>query len=994
MNLENVKYDAFISYRHCELDKFVAENLHKQLEAFKIPKALSASSKTNGKTKIERVFRDRDELPLASNLADPITQALEHSDYLIVICSPRLPESKWCLKEIETFIDMHGRDHILAVLIEGEPIDSFPDILRFEEREITDENGNTHIEQIEVEPLAADVRGKDQKEVLKQIKSELLRLVAPILDCNYDDLKMRHKEAKQKKILRVSLSISAVCFAFAAVSTTMALTIHKQAGTIEKQYNEALETQAISYASTSGRLLKEEDRLAAIALARMALPDSISDQTDKPYTAEAEYALVNSLGVYSTGRFNQAVSTLEQNSPIQLMLVSPDAKTITTVDTHSQITIYDVDTATTLHTFAIPADDSYTLSEGKIDYLDNTHIVFLTDTGYCIYDISSGSTSNMTLDTNYTQLKCSADGSYIGLSGWKNISIVTSAGEEIFCYDVPKGMSGDTAMSFNKETNLFAFSASILNTKPDGENNGIVGLVDIKNKKLLQTFDVAPPVANQLSFYNNQLIYCGSSYIKGETYADYHANSDIYSFSLTENKVNWTYHKDNANYQHFIGLSEWDTPWIILNGYSQIEYINSNDGSSLACFDLGSPVLDTAPLENTGSILAFSADGERTLLMADPDFEPTAIEIYDITNGEFSDYSFQTGLEAAYRRNGTSVTIYKRLTGPQTENIQSLERALINSVYSSDKHLLAGYDYYDQIVLYHTDTGELVTLKYTAEKSPSGIFFTEKGCTVVVTDNENVFLYDTSNGNLIKTISLADDWMNLTGNDVNTAEFVNAAADGSTLLYFDSRTSAFYSYSIEDEKLSLICQLENATDAFSIVAASETQEQFAVLYQDSNTLSIINAKTGKTDKSMEVNASLITQIICSEQADCLMIMYLDETINVYRLSDLSLIDTYTGLEETMESFQYIDMEASSSDSKAPAYVLYGTSHSYLLNEDLQMVAHCSQYLGHDNGIFYFGRSSDIVKTPYYSYEMLIKEADKQLANYKMSEQKKNQLGIE
>ena len=35
------KYDAFISYRHCELDKFVAENLHKQLEAFKLPKNIA-----------------------------------------------------------------------------------------------------------------------------------------------------------------------------------------------------------------------------------------------------------------------------------------------------------------------------------------------------------------------------------------------------------------------------------------------------------------------------------------------------------------------------------------------------------------------------------------------------------------------------------------------------------------------------------------------------------------------------------------------------------------------------------------------------------------------------------------------------------------------------------------------------------------------------------------------------------------------------------------
>lgn len=56
MGLENVKYDAFISYRHSELDKFVAESLHKQLEAFRVPTALTKSGKTNGKTKIERVF--------------------------------------------------------------------------------------------------------------------------------------------------------------------------------------------------------------------------------------------------------------------------------------------------------------------------------------------------------------------------------------------------------------------------------------------------------------------------------------------------------------------------------------------------------------------------------------------------------------------------------------------------------------------------------------------------------------------------------------------------------------------------------------------------------------------------------------------------------------------------------------------------------------------------------------------------------------------------
>ena len=40
MENKEYKYDAFISYRHCDLDKFVAENLHKALETYELPKNL------------------------------------------------------------------------------------------------------------------------------------------------------------------------------------------------------------------------------------------------------------------------------------------------------------------------------------------------------------------------------------------------------------------------------------------------------------------------------------------------------------------------------------------------------------------------------------------------------------------------------------------------------------------------------------------------------------------------------------------------------------------------------------------------------------------------------------------------------------------------------------------------------------------------------------------------------------------------------------------
>ncbi|MBQ8166752.1 MAG: toll/interleukin-1 receptor domain-containing protein, partial [Lachnospiraceae bacterium] len=68
------------------------------------------SNVRTSRSKIERVFRDKDELPITNNLEDPIIKALSESEYLIVICTPRLKESIWCKKEIETFIQMHGRD--------------------------------------------------------------------------------------------------------------------------------------------------------------------------------------------------------------------------------------------------------------------------------------------------------------------------------------------------------------------------------------------------------------------------------------------------------------------------------------------------------------------------------------------------------------------------------------------------------------------------------------------------------------------------------------------------------------------------------------------------------------------------------------------------------------------------------------------------------------------------------------------------------------------
>ncbi|MCR4792901.1 MAG: TIR domain-containing protein [Lachnospiraceae bacterium] len=290
---KDIHYDAFISYRHSELDSFVASNLHKKLESFKLPKSVLSKVK-NGKTGIERIFRDVDELPLSDNLSDPITNALNNSDYLITICSPRYPQSKWCLKEIETFLESHPRDHILMVLAEGEPIESFPEILTYEQIKVTDENGNERFERKDIEPLAADTRGSDKKEIRKAIDITVLKLCAAMFGLNYDDLKQRHREARMRKLMTVFGIAGAFLLCFAIVVTGMLIKISTQSRIISSQYSELKDKYADTIADRAAELYGSGRRMDAIYALRSVLPGDDSEE----YNANALRELYTYMGVY------------------------------------------------------------------------------------------------------------------------------------------------------------------------------------------------------------------------------------------------------------------------------------------------------------------------------------------------------------------------------------------------------------------------------------------------------------------------------------------------------------------------------------------------------------------------------------------------------------------------------------------------------------------------------------------------------------------------
>ena len=289
-------YDAFISYRHAELDKAVASGMLRRLESFRLPSLLGRDLPKE-KRRITRIFRDQDELPLSSNLSDPIEEALEHSDWLIVICSPRLPESKWCAREIARFTQLHGKEHILTVLAEGDISESVPPEAVYDPDR----------------PVTADVRTGDSQTdsrlLAKRMDDAVFALAARMLGQEETLLRQRHREQRVRRTLALSLTLTGALLAFGIYCVSRFLTIRSQNQTIVTQQDELKEAYtaqqqryARSMAGITEELLSDGRRLDAVYGLLSAMPATSKDRS-VPYEASAERALAKALAVYETDVF-------------------------------------------------------------------------------------------------------------------------------------------------------------------------------------------------------------------------------------------------------------------------------------------------------------------------------------------------------------------------------------------------------------------------------------------------------------------------------------------------------------------------------------------------------------------------------------------------------------------------------------------------------------------------------------------------------------------
>jgi len=189
------RYWAFLSYAH--EDSKAAGNLHNWLERYRVPKTLVGTPHPLGTIpkRLAPVFRDRQELAASSNLGREIKEALNGSNYFIVLCSPEAAQSRWVDQEIRDFKRLHGEDRVFAAILSGEPFsgdiatECFPPALRQRIGPDGQDTGEP------AEPVAADLRVEGDG-----WRGGFLKLVAGMLDVGLDDLVQRDQQRRQKRM--------------------------------------------------------------------------------------------------------------------------------------------------------------------------------------------------------------------------------------------------------------------------------------------------------------------------------------------------------------------------------------------------------------------------------------------------------------------------------------------------------------------------------------------------------------------------------------------------------------------------------------------------------------------------------------------------------------------------------------------------------------------------------------------------------------------------
>lgn len=755
----NYKYDAFISYRHISPDKEIADNLQKMLESYKPPKALLNGKKFTG----WRIFRDETELPLSSNLGDDITTALEHSRFLIVVCSKATSESRWCMQEIERFKQLHNgsNTNIITLVADGNPEDVFPPALCSELVPVTDEAGNTTYQTRAVEPLAANVSAPTLKQSLKKLNTEFLRVAAPLLGCGYDDLYNREQRKKTRNLLTIGAIALMSLLLFTIYTSIMLWRINTEKTNLAK-------SNAVNLGVLSENLWNSGDGIGAIETALSALPNE--NNPKQPVVPGVMRILAGEIGAYNRENFS-AVAKLTCKDHVEQLGYAGNGSTIVAKDSKS---IYFWDSKTgalkkeyPVETFGLSASavtihfDDTGLYETQALYKSNGSAYIRNDfnylEGYKREKANPVSLSDSDVLIEGSEAVYKLDG-MTGEELWRieldllaypsvtetNVIVSDSTrldaehtDTRVTVYDRITGSLLQELTLTDPEIGAGLFSEWVCitanrafllrndSTDPQLFSFDISGNT-LTNKKLVYS-STNDPLAREYSFTHIGTIQLiGDNLYLVKTHCDaleYHFITDILVFDAFGRQA-WSFsYKSAYEYNNHTRLTVFDKNLcgnfcdiLAVAKGDHVELINNETGDHIATYELDS-VIKTSCVSRDGLLTVITTDGYEVAIPVRKvtsgeqlNKSPLMAQVHKFLN-QHAMYACSGHSYAVINKNANDIYLYADVENPDfREYFASADNSSISAAHINTPQTHVAIDSYDRIDIYDLQTGQTYEL--------------------------------------------------------------------------------------------------------------------------------------------------------------------------------------------------------------------------------------------------------------------------------------------
>lgn len=216
-------------------DAVVAEALAESIRSYRLPKGVILP---NSELDYRKIFVDS----TGSDFDDSIKLLLDHTRYLVVICSPEAKSSEAIKGRLTYFRHFRRNEDIVAVIVRGEPADSFPE--SFIERKVVRHiMPDMHVVEREetIEPVAADLRGDTPARRRQLLRYETVRITASVLGLHPDVLEQRHHRRRNQAVFTAAAVICSVFLVISGVFLRLGLVARKEGRIAEAQAKKSME---------------------------------------------------------------------------------------------------------------------------------------------------------------------------------------------------------------------------------------------------------------------------------------------------------------------------------------------------------------------------------------------------------------------------------------------------------------------------------------------------------------------------------------------------------------------------------------------------------------------------------------------------------------------------------------------------------------------------------------------------------------------------------